>query len=295
MNVRADVHDLLARHALAMDAHDWDALTACYAPDATYIHPGGELSGVDAIVDRTRNALGTLDASQHLIGTVLVTPGPGADEASAVSYFQGQHVRRGLPDGELFVIAGTYRDLLARCGGAWVIVQRTQEYTWRDGNPAVVGRAAARDPVADELAIRQLTAAYTDALNRGDLDDVAHVYADDARFTMMDRPTVEGRDAIVEVLRATVARYRLVMQLVHSGVVLVDGDSARARWQITELQVPVDGPPRFIAGRYEDEHARRNDGWVFTSRTYTARYLGGLDLTDPVLPDRPPLFPLWPS
>lgn len=149
--------------------------------------------------------------------------------------------------------------------------------------------------VADELAIRALVAAYTDAINRFDIDDIAHVYDADSVFTMMDRPSIVGRQAILDVLRETVARYQLVMQLVHSGVVQLDGDNALARWQITELQVALDGQPRFVAGRYEDELVRRAHGWRFSKRTFTARYLGDISLTSPVLPDSPVRFPLWPQ
>lgn len=149
----------------------------------------------------------------------------------------------------------------------------------------------------DEQAIRALTAAYTDAINRSDIDDVARVYDDDATFTMMDRPTVVGRGAILDTLRSTVVRYSMIMQLVHSGVVQVDGAGARARarWQITEYQIYPDGTSRVVAGRYEDELVRRADGWKFSSRTFTARYLGAPDLSSGALQDRPVLFPLWPD
>jgi ketosteroid isomerase-like protein len=155
------------------------------------------------------------------------------------------------------------------------------------------GTAAAADAVADELAIRNLTAAYTDGINRGDVDEAMRTYAEDSTFTMMDRPTVVGRPAITDVLRSTVARYQLITQLVHSGVVQVAGDRARARWQITELQVLADGSQRYVVGRYEDEHARQPDGWRFTSRTFVARYLGDIGLGDPVRPDAPTRFPIW--
>jgi ketosteroid isomerase-like protein len=149
------------------------------------------------------------------------------------------------------------------------------------------------DELADELAIRSLTAAYTDAINRGDADEAMRAYASEAVFTMMDRPAVNGRAQITDVLRATVARYQLIVQLVHSGVVQLDGDRARARWQVTELQVPHDGPRRLVVGRYEDEHVRLPDGWRFSARTFVARYLGDVTLSSDVLPDTPPLFPLW--
>ena len=150
------------------------------------------------------------------------------------------------------------------------------------------------EALADEMAIRTLTASYTDAINRMDIADIARVYDDDAVFTMMDRPSVVGRAAILETLRSTVARYQLVMQLLHSGVVQLDGDRARARWQVTEFQVLDDGSPRFVAGRYEDELVRRPDGWKFARRTFTARYLGDIALGSAVRPDQPPRFALWP-
>jgi ketosteroid isomerase-like protein len=150
------------------------------------------------------------------------------------------------------------------------------------------------DELVDELTIRTLTAKYTDAMNRSDVDDAVRVYAEDAVWTMMDRPSVTGRDQIADVLRATVARYQLITQMMHSGFVQLDGDRARARWQVTELQVFNTGRRRFAIGRYEDEHVRLAEGWRFARRTFTARYLGDVDLSSGVLPDAPPLFPTWP-
>jgi ketosteroid isomerase-like protein len=151
------------------------------------------------------------------------------------------------------------------------------------------------DAIAAELAIRHVTASYTDAINRLDADDAIAAYAAESSFTMMDRPTVTGRAAIHDVLRATVARYQLITQLVHSGVVFVDdgGDTAQARWQITELQVARDSSRRLVIGRYEDELRRFDIGWRFTSRTFTARYLGPPDLSAEVPADQPVLFDLW--
>ena len=138
---RAAIHDLLVRLALAQDARDWETLADCFQTDAVYVHPGGELVGVEAIVNRTRTALTPLDASQHLLGTILVTV---ADyHATAITYFQAQHVRRGLAGGDLYTIAGTYRDRLEHdADGVWRVAHRTQEYTWRDGNPQVTSRVS---------------------------------------------------------------------------------------------------------------------------------------------------------
>lgn len=139
LSARAGVHDLLVRLAQAQDAHDWDTLTDCFASDATYDHPGGRLEGAAAIVERSSAALGRLDGSQHLVGSFLIEV--DGDEATSVSYFQAQHAKRGTPGGDLLIIAGTYHDRLRRIDGRWQVVHRTQEYTWRDGNPEVTKRA----------------------------------------------------------------------------------------------------------------------------------------------------------
>lgn len=136
---RAEINDLLVRLALAQDGHDWNALSDCFEADAVYDHPGGQLVGVEPIVDRSRAALSPLDASQHLLGTILISLGDDRS-ASSTSYFQAQHVRRDAPGGELYTIAGTYRDRLSCRDGQWRVAHRIQSYTWRDGNPDVIVR-----------------------------------------------------------------------------------------------------------------------------------------------------------
>jgi SnoaL-like domain len=144
LRARADVQDRLARLALAQDDHDWAVLADCFEPDAVYDHPGGRIEGAEAIVGRSRNALSPLDASQHLVGTTLVTVSGDAD-ATSVSYFQAQHVRHGLPGGDLLIIAGTYRDRLTCRDGVWRVAHRVQEYSWRQGNSEVTRRAPPAD------------------------------------------------------------------------------------------------------------------------------------------------------
>jgi len=135
---RLDVHDVIVGVALDQDARDWASLAGRFDANAIYDHPRGRLEGADAIVERARAALAPLDACQHLIGSVLVTVDD--DTATAISYFQAQHVRAVAPGGPLYTIAGTYRDRLARRDGLWLITHRAQSYAWRDGNPAVIIR-----------------------------------------------------------------------------------------------------------------------------------------------------------
>ncbi len=132
------VNDLLVGYVLALDRRDWETVARCFASDAVFIHPAGRVEGADGIVGRARAALDPLDASQHLLGSILVTV--EGDDAQATSYFHAQHVRAGAPGGDLYVIAGTYRDRLRRDADGWAIFERAQDYSWRSGNPEVIVR-----------------------------------------------------------------------------------------------------------------------------------------------------------
>jgi ketosteroid isomerase-like protein len=146
--------------------------------------------------------------------------------------------------------------------------------------------------LADELAIRNLAASYTDALNRGAIEEATATYADESALYMLDRPVVAGRQNITEWLRRTTDRYQWVVQLVHSGVVRIDGDTAHARWQVSETQIINDGSRRLIIGRYEDTVRRFPEGWRFVQRKFTARYMGPFDMSAEPLPDVPSAFSL---
>ena len=135
---RQAVSDLLVRYVHALDARDWETVAGCFASVAVFVHPGGRVEGPGGVVARARAALGPLDACQHLLGSILVTV--DGDQAEAASYFHAQHVRVGAPGGDLYVIAGTYRDRLRRSSEGWEIVERVQEYSWRSGNPEVIVR-----------------------------------------------------------------------------------------------------------------------------------------------------------
>jgi SnoaL-like domain len=141
----------------------------------------------------------------------------------------------------------------------------------------------------DDHAVRHVAATYCDAANRLSAREAAATYGPEGRLSMMGRPDVQGRDAVESMLAATFARYELVTQLTHSGLVRIDGNKAAARWLVTELQVALSGDLRFIIGRYEDELVRLGEGWRFARRVFTARYVGPPDLNGEVVPDIPVL------
>jgi hypothetical protein len=141
---REQIQDLLVRYATGLDSRDWDLLASCFTEDgvADYGDLGGVNEGRGAIVSLCSGVLSGLDASQHMITNMIIST--DGDSGRAVCYFQAQHVFRGTPGGDNYLVGGTYRDRLVRTGGEWRIAHRTLEGTWFDGNAAVFEAAAAR-------------------------------------------------------------------------------------------------------------------------------------------------------
>ena len=135
---KAEIAEVCVRYAYALDRKDWASVAACFVEPATFSHPGGTVEGAEAIVARAEAALGHLDASQHLIGSITVEV--VGDTATSLCYFHGQHVREGTPGGDLYTIAGSYADRLVRTPEGWRIAERVQTYHWRSGNRQVVAR-----------------------------------------------------------------------------------------------------------------------------------------------------------
>jgi hypothetical protein len=48
----------------------------------------------------------------------------------------------------------------------------------------------------------------------------------------------------------------------------VTGNTARARVQTQEILKPKEGKPRHVGGLYEDELAKIDGRWLFTSRKF---------------------------
>ncbi len=116
-----------------------------------------------------------------------------------------------------------------------------------------------------ELAIRQLVASYTDAVNRGSADDAAQVWAPDGQLYFFGREIAAS--TLREAYAQTFSAFEFLFQMTHSGVVTVRGDTAKARWWISEINLPNgrEGYKMFF-GLYQDEVVRTDVGWRFRSR-----------------------------
>jgi ketosteroid isomerase-like protein len=137
---RTDILDVVTRYAAAIDTGDWAALASLFTDDASLECLGfegslGGSTGPEGITKFVGAVVRPLDGCQHINTNHLVSV--YGDEAEHTGYFLAQHVRRGLADGELFLVAGRYDDRLRRTQEHWRFTHRTVTFLWCQGNPAV--------------------------------------------------------------------------------------------------------------------------------------------------------------
>ena len=105
----------------------------------------------------------------------------------------------------------------------------------------------------DADAIRRLLHAYADAVLERDEAAWGALWTEDARWELGPGRVVEGRAAIVDLWRTSMAAYRQVVQLYLSNTATVDGDAAAGRAYLVELNVPTEGDRR-VLGRLVRRH-----------------------------------------
>lgn len=121
----------------------------------------------------------------------------------------------------------------------------------------------------DESAIRDLTAAYCDAVTHLDAACAAAVYVEDGCVEIMGQETC-GRAAIEQGMRGSFAAFEILQLIAHGPRINVSGDAAEARWSTIELTVRRDSNQLgIIFGRYEDNLVRTSSGWRFKRRVFT--------------------------
>lgn len=135
------VERVLYDYAIALDTKDWGLLEQTMVPEMVFVPDGFDpLIGYLAVRDVVSSALEG-QRSQHYLTNIEIAV--HADRAIARSSLQAQHIRQGTPGGDTLIVAGVYRDVLARVGGAWKFVRRDLEVLWSRGNPDVpLGKVA---------------------------------------------------------------------------------------------------------------------------------------------------------
>jgi uncharacterized protein (TIGR02246 family) len=136
----------------------------------------------------------------------------------------------------------------------------------------------------DERAIRNLVARYCHAIAERDDEAWAATWAEDGEWQVLGA-RIRGRAPILEHYRKLVSGVRWVVQQATDGIVEVEGETARGRWQIVEFLQWKNGAGGQNVARYRDTYARGADGeWRFARRELHAAYLGPPDLSAPPPP-----------
>jgi len=138
----------------------------------------------------------------------------------------------------------------------------------------------------DVIAIQQLAVSYADAMSRGDVRTAVQTFAPDGRLETPSGEASIGRAAIEATIEGKVATLELIFQTVHLGLIVVEGDQARARFPITEWERRTDDTqPFLLLGWYEDQAVHLAEGWRFSRRRLVPRTFARPNfLSSPLLP-----------
>ena len=137
------------------------------------------------------------------------------------------------------------------------------------------------DQVADELAIRALAYAFTDAVNRRDGAAFESLWDENGTWEIGAplHSIANGAANIAAHMIELAEPLAFFVQQVHSGVVVIDGDQATARWSVQETGRARNKEPYNNHAFYEDELVKRDGAWRFAQRSY--RYVW-LDVRSPI-------------
>ena len=127
--------------------------------------------------------------------------------------------------------------------------------------------------LADELAIQNLQARYSDAVNRRDADAMESTWAPDSVWGFMGNP-INGRDAIISFWKEAMAGFPKILQFYYPAGIHIDGDGATCRWYLRELVIDSKGKPLQFYGVYNDKCSKIDNQWLFSERRFDLIYQG---------------------
>lgn len=164
---KQEITELLYRYARGVDRADWDLVRSCYHDDATDDH-GVVRGSPEEFIAVVRQALGSMTATMHTIGNVLieVDGDAAASEAYAVCWHRFPAEDGGRRD---MTVGVRYVDRMERREGEWRIARRTVVWEWSRLDPVaeefptggdfVWGRRDRSDVSYDNFALHQRTTA----------------------------------------------------------------------------------------------------------------------------------------
>lgn len=144
---REAVREIITGVTHDIDRRCWQSLRARFAHTVVVDYTslfGGEVQrrNGDDLVDGWRQLLTPLSATQHLLGPICVLVGEGT--ATATCHVRGYHQAKGLPGGEMWMVAGHYDFALERDSSGWRIRGIKFQSFYQTGNLKLLEQAASR-------------------------------------------------------------------------------------------------------------------------------------------------------
>lgn len=130
----------------------------------------------------------------------------------------------------------------------------------------------------DELALRNLMATYTDAVNRYDAEQWISTWAEGASWNLLGNP-VEGKDNILGLWQQMMASFDFALMIPSSCKFDIKGETASGHWYLHEYSRDKEGNTATILSRYLDEYVKEGGEWKYQSRAYQFIYNGPADLS----------------
>lgn len=145
--------------------------------------------------------------------------------------------------------------------------------------------------IEDERAIRDLVSRFANSCSPPNYDAFSKLWAPGREgqqpvWTLTEPfpMSASGIDEIMGMLVRLLKPRNFFVQLVHSGVIEIDGDRASGRWIMREV---AKGPGETYYNNfaiYEDEMEKTGGNWYFTRRDYKYMFLDSSSFEGRVFP-----------
>ena len=130
-------------------------------------------------------------------------------------------------------------------------------------------------------SINDIVHEYADAVVCRDGERWAATWDADAVWDLGGGFQVSGRDAIYDLWKKAMGGFETVVQTVLNGRYEIDeaAGTGKGRQYIQEHFEKSKGEFGIMVAYYDDEYVRRDDQWLFSSRTLVPLYQGPPDLS----------------
>ena len=117
----------------------------------------------------------------------------------------------------------------------------------------------------NESLIHGLAASFADACTHGDAEQFSRLWTEEGVWKLGEPLSLEsnGRADTLKLFSHLGAGKRFFCQMLHSGVVAILGETATARWILSESAAGEDGSFYRSLATYDDRLVYQNGEWLF--------------------------------